>query len=121
MGCRAGAVLLALAVGACNFTSTPTSASDEGVTEMSSQTDCSDNAVARSRCIIEAILEDVGKTYKPTGGGGISMIKQDATNVYTVSISQEERKDLITYTVEVSDGGDVSIVDRATDTVSRGH
>ena len=51
---------------------------------MPSSIDCTANAVARSRCIIEAILADISKTYKFVGGGGISNIKQDATWVYTV-------------------------------------
>ncbi|PIE83149.1 MAG: hypothetical protein CSA09_03540 [Candidatus Contendobacter odensis] len=87
---------------------------------MSSTTDCTANAIARSRCIIEAILNDLSETYKPVGGGGISKIKQDATWVYTVSISQEERMDLITYTVEMSPKGEVIIKDRKADTESYG-
>ena len=87
---------------------------------MSSNIDCTKNPVARSRCIIEAILRDVSETYTLAGGGGISSIKQDATLVFTVSISQEERKDLITYTVEMTDDGEVVIKDRKTGTKSRG-
>lgn len=78
------------------------------------------NALERSRCIIEAILKDVSETYDQVGGGGISMIKQEATNSFTVSISQEERIDLITYEVEVSTSGEVTIANRTTGTKTFG-
>ncbi len=85
---------------------------------MPTHIDCNENAITQSRCIIEAILDDISKTYRNTGGGGISSIKQDATWTYTVSISQEERVDKITYTVELSPEGKVSIAERKTETKS---
>ncbi|NOQ12921.1 MAG: hypothetical protein GQ583_00365 [Methyloprofundus sp.] len=90
---------------------------------MSSNThlDCTKSTVARSLCIIEMILSDIRKTYRPAGGGGISSIKQDATWVYTVSISQEERVDLITYTIEMSSDGKMTIKDRKEGVKSYGH
>jgi len=88
---------------------------------MPSNIDCTESAIAQSRCIIEAILSDVTETYDFVGGGGISSIKQIATWTYTVSISQEERVDQITYTVEVSPTGEVIIKDRTTGTQSYGN
>ena len=88
---------------------------------MLSNIDCNKNAVARSLCIIEAILNDINETYDSVGGGGISSIQQDATWTYTVSISQEERVDQITYTVEMSSDGKVTIKDRKTGTESFGN
>ncbi|MER2520115.1 MAG: hypothetical protein ABTQ34_05435 [Bdellovibrionales bacterium] len=78
------------------------------------------NAIAQSRCVIEAILVDLGKSYK-LDGGGISRIDQDSTWVYTVSIPQEERVDLITYTVEISQQGTVAIKDRKMSVESQDH
>lgn len=88
---------------------------------MPSNKDCTKNALTQSRCIIDAILNDIVKTYPLTGGGGISSIKQESTWVYTVSILQEERIDLIAYTVEISREGIVAITDRKTGTESQGH
>lgn len=85
-----------------------------------SENRCTMNALERSRCIIDAILKDVSETYDQVGGGGISMIKQEATNSFTVSISQEERIDLITYEVEVSTSGEVTIANRTTGTKTFG-
>lgn len=85
---------------------------------MTSNQDCTASPVETSRCIIEAILADLSETYKPAGGGGISSIKRDATWVFTVSIAQEERVDLVTYTVEMN-GDKVRITNRETGTKSR--
>ncbi|WID94169.1 hypothetical protein QO058_14895 [Bosea vestrisii] len=70
---------------------------------------CQMNAIERSKCIIEAILADISRTYKQVGGGGISAIKQNSTTSFTVSISQEERIDLLTYEAMVDGKGKVSV------------
>lgn len=70
---------------------------------------CQMNAIERSRCIIEAILADIGRTYKEVGGGGISAIKQNSTTSFTVSIVQEERVDLLTYETTIDGKGKVSV------------
>lgn len=70
---------------------------------------CQMNAIERSRCIIEAILADISRTYKEVGGGGISAIKQNSTTSFTVSISQEERVDLLTYEARIDGKGKVSV------------
>lgn len=70
---------------------------------------CQMNAIERSKCIIEAILADISRTYSQVGGGGISAIKQNSTTSFTVSISQEERIDLLTYEATVDGKGKVSV------------
>lgn len=81
-------------------------------------TDCTESPVARSRCIIEAILADLSETYTETGGGGIAAIRQETTSSYTIEILQEERIDLVTYTVDVAPDGTVKILDRKSGTDS---
>ena len=68
--------------------------------------------LGRSLLLIEAILEDVVSTYTHSGGGGITSIKETATNVYAIEISQEERVDVITYEGDVSLDGIVVILNR---------
>jgi hypothetical protein len=70
---------------------------------------CQMNPIERSKCIIEAILADVSRSYKEIGGGGISAIKQDSTTSFTVSIQQEGKVDLLTYEAKVDDAGKVSV------------
>jgi len=74
------------------------------------------NAIERSKCIIEAILADISRTYTQVGGGGISAIKQNSTTSFTVSIAQEERIDQLTYEATVDGKGKVSVkkTDQAT-------
>lgn len=78
---------------------------------------CQMNAIERSKCIIEAILADISRTYSQVGGGGISAIKQNSTTSFTVSISQEERVDLLTYEATFDGKGKVSV--RKTDEGTR--
>ena len=86
---------------------------------MSDPASCTQSPVATSRCVIEAILADLSETYTKLGGGGIASITQEATWTYTVAISQEQRQDLVTYTVEMNDNdGTVRVVERKTGTKS---
>ena len=95
--------------GAASFAASPGGEAREGA--------CTKSPVAQSRCIIDAILEDVEKTYSFAGsGGGVSGIKQESSWSYTVSLPQEERVDLITYTVELSPEGKIVIKDRKSGT-----
>jgi len=80
---------------------------------------CQMNAIERSKCIIEAILADISRSYTQVGGGGISAIKQNSTTSFTVSISQEERVDLLTYEATVDAKGKVSVKKTGEDTRSR--
>lgn len=79
---------------------------------------CQMNAIERSKCIIEAILADISRTYTQVGGGGISAIKQNSTSSFTVSISQEERVDLLTYEATIDAKGKVSVRKTGEDTKS---
>lgn len=88
---------------------------------MPTAVDCGESALKKSICIIEAILKNVEETYHFVGGGGISSIKQDSTKTFTVSISQEERVDLITYTIEMSPENIVTIKNRKAGTKNRRH
>ena len=76
------------------------------------------DAVERSICIYRAILADVAETYQQPGGGGISAIVQKSTNSFEVQISQEGRKDLITYEVTVDAECQVDITSRSEGTKS---
>jgi len=80
---------------------------------------CQMNAIERSKCIIEAILADISRTYKDVGGGGISAIKQNSTTSFTVSIAQEERVDLLTYEATIDGKGKVSVARSKSGTESR--
>ena len=80
---------------------------------------CQMNAIERSKCIIEAILADISRTYTQVGGGGINAIKQNSTTSFTVSIAQEERTDLLTYEATVDAKGKVSVRKIGEDTKSR--
>jgi len=111
--------LLTLGVSAsCLLAPTLSSAENNGNTIKSALINCNENALSQSRCIIKVILDDISDTYRGVGGGGISSINQDATWSYTVSISQEERIDKITYTVDMSSEGKVTIVERKMGTKS---
>jgi hypothetical protein len=95
-------------------------AAQKGTGAMNSKSDCGKNALELSRCMVEAILADLSATYTHVGGGGITDIKMVATNTFTVSISQEERVDLITYALRLKADGNIEIVNRNQDTKPRG-
>jgi hypothetical protein len=95
-------------------------AAQKGTSAMNSKNDCGKNALELSRCMIEAILADLSATYTHVGGGGITDIKMIATNTFTVSLSQEERVDLITYGLRLKADGGIEIVSRSKDTKSQG-
>jgi hypothetical protein len=79
---------------------------------------CAMDAVEQSICIYEAILADVNENYRQRGGGGISSIVQESTTTFIVTIAQEGRKDLLTYTVKIGRDGKVEIVDKTESTQS---
>ena len=74
-----------------------------------------DTAVGLSRAMIELALDDVARTYRNLGGGGISEVTALKRLVYRVSMPQEERVDRITYTFELDAQGRPRIVDRKED------
>ena len=76
------------------------------------------NSVKTSKAAIETILSDLESTYSEIGGGGISEIKQIRTNVYFVSIPQEERIDQFTYEISVDDSCKTKILKKEASTKS---
>lgn len=82
---------------------------------------CTMNAIERSKCAIEAILAELARSYKLTGGGGITEIRQNTSTSYTVSIAQEERVDQFTYEVEIDSAGKVTILNVKESTKSPRH
>jgi len=82
------------------------------------QRTCAMDPVQQSICIYQAILADVAKTYKPSGGGGISSIKQTSTTTFVVQIAQEGRHDLLNYSVKIGPAGKVEIVGKTEGTQS---
>jgi hypothetical protein len=80
--------------------------------------ECAQSALKRSRCMIDAVLRDLKTSYPLTGGGGISDLSLVATDTYAVSIAQEERIDVITYTLALDDRGQVLIQKRSESTKS---
>lgn len=70
---------------------------------------CNVSRFEKSQRIIEKVLEDLSENYDQVGGE-ISNIRLTATNVYQVSVSQEERIDLLTYHVEVNSTCEVTIL-----------
>ena len=87
-------------------------ASENLVAATNAQLDCRKSALAKSECMIRAILEDIAITYTQVGGGGITEIKSLETNKYRAAIAQEGRVDFITYEFEMNSDGHVSIVRR---------
>ena len=77
---------------------------------------CKEPALVRTDCLIRAALDDLAKTYKNVGGGGISEIKQLSTYVYRISIAQEERVDQVTYEFDTASKGRFVILKRSTST-----
>lgn len=61
---------------------------------------CGSDALAQSSCMIQLILEDLDENYDLRYAGGISGIRKGLPMTYVVSLPQEERIDLLTYTFE---------------------
>jgi hypothetical protein len=84
---------------------------------MNSGKKCS-TSLERSQAIFRAILDDLPKHYTQVGGGGISEIKQTASDTFVVSIPQEERIDQISYKIEMSATCVIKIKSRVTSAIS---
>jgi hypothetical protein len=82
---------------------------------------CEYSAVDRSYALLQFILEDIKSTYPNTGGGGISEIKQTKTNVFVVSIEQEERIDQLSYELAIAKQCRVSLIKKDESTISFSH
>lgn len=79
---------------------------------------CKNSAIEKSSALIQFLLDDIKTTYPHTGGGGISEIKQTQTNVYVVSIAQEERIDQVTYSLSIDDSCKVTLVKKEESTIN---
>ena len=75
-------------------------------------------AIDKSHASIQFLLNDIKSTYPHTGGGGISEIKQTQTNVFVVSINQEERIDQLTYELSIDDSFKVTLVKKKESTIN---
>lgn len=81
---------------------------------------CMQLGFLNSKKMIDFILQDLEKSYDHLGGGGISEIKQTYTNVYEVSILQEERVDVFTYEMNINEQCDVSIESKRASAITAG-
>lgn len=79
---------------------------------------CTMDAIKRSICIYQAILEDVDKHYPMRGGGGIGRIVQNSTTSYSAYLLQEGHEDVRTYEVKVAPDGKVTIARVTEETVT---
>ena len=85
---------------------------------MNSNASCKLTPVKKSEHMIRFVLDDLSTSYSHEGGGGISEIKQIATNTFRVSIAQEERIDQITYELELNEACEVKILNKEITAVS---
>jgi len=90
------------------------SAKDLKVTPMK----CENSAVEKSYALLHFILDDIKATYPHVGGGGISEIKQTHTNIFVVSINQEERIDQLSYELSIDKNCSVSLVKKEESTIN---
>lgn len=81
---------------------------------------CKNSAIEKSNALIQFLLSDIKSTYPHDGGGGISEIKQTQTNVFVVSIAQEERIDQLTYELSIDDSCKVALVKKEESSISFG-
>jgi len=79
---------------------------------------CPMTALMRSHRSIQFILNDLTTTYTEPGGGGISKIKAIATNTYVIFISQEERVDQISYSLDIDKACNITVLKREVSALS---
>ncbi|MGL6208456.1 MAG: hypothetical protein ACRC14_01340 [Paracoccaceae bacterium] len=98
---RLGAVLLlAAAIWAVN----PGLTDSTGARATLATKECKMNALERSACVIEMILQDIRATYKMIPGGGIGQIRQNSTTSYSIELLREEHVDVFTYSFDFIKG-----------------
>ena len=83
----------------------------------STEKSCSSTRLGNSIAAVMTILDDVKNHYDQTGGE-ITAIKSTATNTYTVSISQEERIDQLTYKIAVANNCSIKVLSREISAIS---
>jgi hypothetical protein len=79
---------------------------------------CGNSAIDKSYAMIHFILDDIKDHYPNIGGGGITEIKQTKTNVFLISIAQEERIDQISYALSVDDECKVALLKKEESTIN---
>lgn len=77
---------------------------------------CNMDGLTRSLCVVELLVDDIKTNYDGIGGGGISEIKQLSSSRYSVSILQEERVDVLTYTLAFEGDDSIKIEQRTVST-----
>ena len=65
--------------------------------------ECKMDALERSACVIEMILQDIRANYKMIPGGGIGQIRQNSTTSYSIELLREEHVDVFTYEFDFTD------------------
>ncbi len=88
-------------------------ATTTGLFAMNTKPQCNLAPVQRSQEMIRAILDDLTTYYTQVGGGGITEIRQSATDTFVVLIAQEERYDEITYAMRITPDCKAQIVKRS--------
>jgi hypothetical protein len=76
------------------------------------------SALGKSTAIIHALLVDLNKNYTHTAGGGITEIRQSASDSFVISVAQEERIDQFHYRIKIDDNCRVQIIHKAEATKS---
>ena len=82
----------------------PAIGSPAKVTPMQVSKACRDTSLHRSLCMIDLALADISAHYEWVSGGGISGIRGVDSTTYEVSLPQEERVDVISYSFAVTKG-----------------
>lgn len=67
------------------------------ITPMKVSKTCRDTNLHRSICMIDLALADISAHYGRVSGGGVSGIRALDSTTYEVSLPQEERVDVLTY------------------------
>lgn len=68
------------------------------------ETQCADDMLSRSACMIRMILDDVERFGGGESGGGISDIKATSSTSYVVSMPKEERIQQLKYEFTIGSG-----------------
>lgn len=69
------------------------------------------NAIEKSKCIIEAVLEKIAQDYPMTEGAGIAGVRFVSTYTVEAVMPQEERADVWTFTYEMATDGTVTFTE----------
>lgn len=73
--------------------------------------ECKLNALEKSKCVIEAVLEKIAQDYRMVGGGGITSIRFVSSRTVEAVMPQEGRADVWVFGFELDDAGKVIFTD----------